>query len=78
MSALANFAAKQLISKVLVVLKGESVVIDILYDKPELQLWLKNIRFKKQRYFTRMFFNNNQSPGKKMNSQFLICDPEFG
>ena len=76
-SALSDFAAKQLITKALHDLKGESIVIDILDNKPELQLWLKSIGFEKQRYFTRMFLKNNESPGK-MNSQFLICGPEFG
>jgi GNAT superfamily N-acetyltransferase len=76
-SALSFLAARQLISKVLQNLKGESIVIDILNDKPELQLWLKSIGFEKQRFFTRMFLQNNKSPGK-VNSQFLICGPEFG
>jgi len=76
-SALSVFTARQLISKVLQNLKGESIVIDILDDKPELQLWLKSIGFEKQRFFTRMFLKNNKSPGE-VNSQFLICAPEFG
>ena len=76
-SALSVFAAKQLISKALLNLKGESIVIDVLDDKLELQLWLTSIGFIKQRYFTRMFLKNNKSPGK-VNSQFLICGPEFG
>ena len=76
-SAISVFAAQQLISKALQSLKGESIVIDVLDDKPKLQAWLTSIGFVKQRYFTRMFRKNNPSPGK-INSQFLIAGPEFG
>ncbi len=76
-SAMSVLTTKQLISNALQRLKGESIVIDILDDKPELQSWLKSIGFEKQRYFTRMFLKNNKSPGK-VHSQFIICGPEFG
>ena len=76
-SAMSVLTTKQLISNALQSLKGESIVIDILDDKPELQLWLKSIGFEKRRYFTRMFLKNNKSPGE-VNSQFIIAGPEFG
>lgn len=69
--------AKKLISKSLEKLENQPVVVDILDDKIELMNWLSTIGFTKQRYFVRMYKNENIYPGLPKN-QFLICGPEFG
>lgn len=71
-----NFA-RVLISKSLEGLKNLPVVVDIPEDKTELLNWLITIGFTKQRYFVRMYRNENNYPGIPEN-QFLICGPEFG
>ena len=69
--------AKKLIAKSLEGLEHQAVVIDILDDKKELMSWLSSIGLVKQRYFVRMYKNENPFPGIPKN-QFLICGPEFG
>lgn len=69
--------AIKLIAKSLGGLENQPVVVDILDDKIELMNWLSTIGFTKQRFFVRMYRNENSYPGLPKN-QFLICGPEFG
>lgn len=69
--------AKKLISNSLKSLEDQPVVVDVLDDKTELMNWLSTLGFTKQRYFVRMYRNENIFAGQP-NNQFLICGPEFG
>lgn len=69
--------AKKLIAKSLEGLDNQPVVVDILDDKKELMNWLNSIGFSRQRYFVRMYKNENIYPGLPK-YQYLICGPEFG
>ncbi len=69
--------AKKLIAKSLENLKGQPVVVDVPEDKKELINWLESIGFTKQRFFVRMYQNENPFPGIP-EKHFLICGPEFG
>lgn len=69
--------AKVLILKMLSILEGESVIVDILEDKKDLLNWLLSIGFKQNRHLIRMYRDENKIPRNTKN-QFLICGPEFG
>ena len=69
--------AKALVQYALKSLVGQSVVVDILADKPELYHWLTSVGFSGQRHFMRMYLKTNPFPGDTK-KQFLICGPEFG
>jgi GNAT superfamily N-acetyltransferase len=69
--------AKKLISKSLVGLENQPVVVDILGNKKELINWFNTIGFKQERDFVRMYKNENSCSGLPEN-QFLISGPEFG
>jgi GNAT superfamily N-acetyltransferase len=69
--------AKILITKALTKLTNQPTVVDVLGDKEDLIDWLNSIGFIKQRYFTRMYKNENTLPGLTGN-QYLIGGPEFG
>jgi GNAT superfamily N-acetyltransferase/ribosomal protein S18 acetylase RimI-like enzyme len=69
--------AKILISKSLNDLINKPVVVDVPSDKKELIEWLTSIGFVTQRFFTRMYKDNNNFPGRTDN-QYLVTGPEFG
>ncbi len=77
LSATTENSTRLLILKVLRDLSGKPVVVDIPDEKTELCEWLISVGFEKRRYFTRMFLNDNCSPGN-IDFQYLICGPEFG
>ena len=76
-SAISDLVAKELITSVLNKLKHQSVVIDLLDDKPNLAQWLSELGFQQKRSFWRMYLNDNSFPGYSAH-QFAICGPEFG
>lgn len=69
--------AKILVSKSLNDLINKPVVVDVPSDKKELIEWLTSIGFVTQRFFTRMYKDNNNFPGRTDN-QYLVAGPEFG
>jgi GNAT superfamily N-acetyltransferase len=69
--------AKILISKSLNDLINKPVVVDVPSDKKELIEWLTSIGFVTQRFFTRMYKDNNNFPGHT-DKQWLVAGPEFG
>jgi GNAT superfamily N-acetyltransferase len=69
--------ARSLIESVLRILNGEPIVVDVLDDKPELIQWLKGTGFIHLRQFSRMYLHQNPFPGH-IESNYLICGPEFG
>lgn len=73
-----NFIDAQcLISKALMELNHQPIVVDVPCHHAGLIQWLISIGFSEQRNFVRMYKNQNPFPGKT-EKQFLICGPEFG
>jgi hypothetical protein len=75
--AVSDNVARVLIQSALEQLHGQSVVLDLLADKTELDKWLKEIGFSTQRPFERMFLTHNPHPGI-IEQQYGICGPELG
>jgi ribosomal protein S18 acetylase RimI-like enzyme len=69
--------AIDLISKTLSQLPGKAIALDIPEDKEEVVEWLESAGFIRQRYFTRMYLDENPWPGIT-DRQYLISGPEFG
>lgn len=69
--------AKYLLAKAMQPLTNQSIVVDVLFDKPELIEWLNNYGFTTQRHFIRMFKERNPFPGET-DKLYLISGPEFG
>ncbi len=69
--------AKILIRCAMKGLEGMPVILDVLCDKKTLMEFLISLGFTVQRYFTRMYWQNNPIPGNPDNI-FAICGPEFG
>jgi ribosomal protein S18 acetylase RimI-like enzyme len=70
-------AARSLFIKASESLFNKPVVLDVLDDKTNFTTWLESAGFVKQRYFIRMYLNNNSYPGQAQ-YQYLIAGPEFG
>lgn len=75
--ALSSTDAKILISIAINKLANQPVVIDVSEDKEDLIAWLSSIGFVQQRYFIRMYKNENTFPGATA-KQFCIAGPEYG
>ena len=75
--ALSSTDAKILISIAINKLTNQPVVIDVPEDKEDLIAWLSSIGFVQQRYFIRMYKNENTFPGTTA-KQFCIAGPEYG
>ena len=69
--------ARSLIFSVIKKLYNEPIVVDVLDDKPELIQWLKGTGFIHLRQFSRMYLHQNPFPGR-IESNYLVCGPEFG
>lgn len=70
-------SARLLITRALVKLKGQPVILDIPQDKKDTVIWLESLGFQKQRHFTRMFLKSNLYKGITKN-YYLISGPEYG
>ena len=68
---------KTLIASAANKLKDQPIVVDVLSDKNDLIVWLITNGFTVQRKFVRMYKGANLSQGN-VESQYLICGPEFG
>jgi len=75
--ALSSTGAKILITTAINKLTDQPVVIDVLEDKKDLIAWLSSIGFVQQRYFIRMYKNENTFPGITA-KQYCIAGPEYG
>ena len=75
--ALSSTDAKILITNAINKLTNQPVIIDVLEDKEDLIAWLSSIGFVQQRYFIRMYKNENTFPGTTA-KQFCIAGPEYG
>lgn len=69
--------AKELVSAVLANCSGKSVIIDAPHRSRSWLSWLEQNGFSEERPFMRMFFGDNNWPGRP-EQQFAILGPEFG
>ena len=76
-SARSEEEAKALVYSLLKLNNHRPLVVDALDSNPWYIDWLHANGFLVQRSFTRMYLGENPFPGK-LQSQFLICGPEFG
>lgn len=76
-SARSEEEAKALVYSLLKLNNRRPLVVDALDSNPRYIDWLHANGFLVQRSFTRMYLGENPFPGK-LQSQFLICGPEFG
>lgn len=76
-TALSQQAARDLVSKALHSVAGQSAALDIPEDKEEMIGWLTAAGFVNQRHFVRMYLGRNPYPGI-VSKQYLISGPEFG